>query len=61
VELLELCDRVRVASTDCLEEILRLDLQLMEIRADRQVTVRHNEPPLEMPGVRSNRARRRFV
>jgi hypothetical protein len=61
MKLRELCECSGVASTDRLEEILGLDLQLMKIRMHRKVPVRHNEPPWEMPGVRSCRARRRFV
>jgi hypothetical protein len=42
----------RVASLDRAEQILGLVLELSEIGTNGQVTVRHDEPPLSMPGVR---------
>jgi hypothetical protein len=46
---------------DGVKEILRLMLELIEIRAQGKAMIGHDEPPVRLPGVRWRRAIRRFV
>ena len=45
-----------LAPMDRAKEILRLVPQLIQIGTDGDVTIGHDEPPLEWPGVRTHRA-----
>ncbi len=48
----QLRNRGAIAAPDLAEQILRLVLELIEIGAGRKVTIGHDEPPWELPGVR---------
>jgi hypothetical protein len=48
----QLRDCGAIAVPDLAEQILRLVLELIEIGADRKVTIGHDEPPWELHGVR---------
>jgi hypothetical protein len=61
VILPQLHDCGKIAVPDLAEQILRLVLELIEIGTDRQMTIGHDEPPSELPGVCWRRAKRRFV
>src|SRR4051812_887556 len=47
--LAEFCDRAGLTSVDVAEEFLGLSVKLLEIRADGQTAVGHDEPPRTSP------------